>query len=116
VVLDHIGAPYLARNLDALAANGRLVLIATMGGGTAEIDLRTLMRKRLAVMGSTLRGRPVEEKAALVEAFLHRFGADLVAGRVRPVVDRVYPLAQAPEAHRRMATSLHFGKLVLRLP
>lgn len=115
VVLDAIGAPYLERNLACLATDGRLVEIGTMGGGTVEIDLRTVLRKRLSVIGSTLRARSKERKAALVRSFLARFGADLDAGRMQPVVDRVLPLGQAEEAHRVVAASEHFGKVVLKV-
>ncbi|MEE2677976.1 MAG: NAD(P)H-quinone oxidoreductase [Myxococcota bacterium] len=115
VVLDHIGAKYLERNLEALAVGGRLVIIGLMGGAKAEIDLARLLLRRLQVIGSTLRARPPEEKAALVEAFLARFGPALEAGRIAPVVDRVLPLDQAGEAHRVVRGSEHFGKLVLRL-
>jgi len=115
VVLDSIGSPYLERNLDCLAVGGRLVVIATMGGANAALDLRTLMRKRLAVIGSTLRARPVEEKAAVVAGFVARFGADLAAGRIRPVIDRIVPLEQAAEAHRVVEASEHVGKVVLRV-
>lgn len=113
VVLDHLGAAYLERNLACLATGGRLVLIGTMGGSRAELDVTTLLRRRLAIVGSTLRAQPVAEKAALVERFLTRFGDDLVSGAIAPVVDRVLPLADAAEAHRLMAASGHFGKLVL---
>lgn len=115
VVLDSIGAPYLARNLDALAVGGRLVLIGLMGGAKAEIHLGVLLARRLQLIGSTLRARPVEEKAALVAAFRERFGAALDAGEITPVVDRVLPLADAAEAHRAMKASEHFGKIVLRV-
>jgi putative PIG3 family NAD(P)H quinone oxidoreductase len=113
VVLDSIGAPYLAKNLDALAVGGRLVLIGLMGGARAEIGLGTVMVKRLQVIGSTLRARPAEEKAAIVRGFVERFGDALAAGRIGPVVDRVLPLAQAAEAHRAIKASEHFGKIVL---
>jgi|YNPBryunderm2012_1023409.scaffolds.fasta_scaffold02411_6 putative PIG3 family NAD(P)H quinone oxidoreductase len=115
IVLDHIGGPYLAGNLAALAEGGRLVVIGTMGGNQASIDLGLLLRKRLAVFGSTLRARPVREKEALAAAFWEAFGEAVAAGRVRPVIDSVYPLAQAAEAHRRMAASAHLGKIVLRV-
>ncbi len=115
IVLDHVGAPYLAGNLATLAEGGRLVLIGTMGGNQAPIDLRLLMHKRLAVFGSTLRARPVGEKEALAAAFWEAFGEAVMAGRLRPVIDSVYPLAQAAEAHRRMAASAHVGKIVLRV-
>ncbi len=115
VVLDAVGAPSLTRNLAVLAEGGRLVLIGTMGGSEAPIDLRTVMRKRLSVFGSTLRARPAAEKEALAAAFWDAFGEAVAAGRVRPVIDSVYPLAQAAEAHRRMAASAHTGKIVLRV-
>jgi putative PIG3 family NAD(P)H quinone oxidoreductase len=115
VVLDSIGAPYLADNLKSLAVGGRLVLIGLMGGARAEINLAALLTQRLQVIGSTLRARPVEEKAAIVRGFLERFGADLESGRIAPVVDRVVPLEQAADAHRAMKASEHFGKIVLRV-
>jgi putative PIG3 family NAD(P)H quinone oxidoreductase len=116
VILDHIGAPYLPRDLEALATDGRIVIIGSMGGQrTAEIDVAQLLMKRARVIGSTLRARAVEEKAAIVSAFLERFGADLAAGRIRPVVHTVLPLERAEEAHRMMEASDHFGKIVLRV-
>jgi putative PIG3 family NAD(P)H quinone oxidoreductase len=115
VVLDSIGAPYLERNLAALAIGGRLVLIGLMGGAKTEINLAALLARRLSVIGSTLRARPVEEKAALVAAFRAQFGAALEQGALVPVVDRVLPLAQAGEAHRAMKASEHFGKIALRV-
>jgi putative PIG3 family NAD(P)H quinone oxidoreductase len=115
VVLDSIGAPYLERNLAALAVGGRLVVIGLMGGAKAELNLAALLGRRLSVIGSTLRARPVDEKAALVTAFLARFGAALERGEIEPVVDRVLPLADAAEAHRAMKASEHFGKIVLRV-
>lgn len=115
VVLDSIGAPYLEGNLAALATGGRLVLIGLMGGAKAEINLAALLARRVSVIGSTLRARPVEEKAAIVAGFERRFGADLAAGRIRPIVDRVLPLDRAADAHRAMKASEHFGKIVLRV-
>jgi putative PIG3 family NAD(P)H quinone oxidoreductase len=113
VVLDSIGAPYLADNLAALAVGGRLVLIGLMGGAKAELNLAALLARRLSLIGSTLRTRSLEEKARLVAAFRARFGADLAAGRIRPVVDRVLPFAKAGDAHRLLQASEHFGKVVL---
>ena len=113
VVLDSIGAPYLEGNLGSLATGGRLVLIGLMGGAKVEINLAVLLAKRAAVLGSTLRTRPVAEKAAIVAGFQRRFGADLASGRIRPIVDRVLPLERAAEAHRAMKASEHFGKIVL---
>ncbi|HXK26501.1 MAG TPA: NAD(P)H-quinone oxidoreductase [Myxococcota bacterium] len=115
VVLDSIGASYLDANLRSLAIGGRLVLIGLMGGAKAEIGLGALLVRRLSVIGSTLRARPVEEKAEIVRGFLARFGDALEKGRIRAVVDRVLPLAQAAEAHRAMKASEHFGKIVLRV-
>lgn len=115
VVLDSIGAKYFESNLACLAMGGRLVLIGLMGGAKVEANLAVLLARRLHVIGSTLRARPVEEKAAIVAAFERRFGADLAAGRVRPIVDRVLPLAQVAAAHRAMKASEHFGKIVLKV-
>ncbi len=115
VILDHIGAAYLAGNLAALATGGRLVLIGLMGGAQAEINLGQLLMRRLAIIGSTLRARPVAEKARIVESFRARFAAALEAGRLCAPIDRVLPLAEAAEAHRLMQSSAHFGKIVLRV-
>ena len=113
VALDSIGAPYLADNLSSLALGGRLVLIGLMGGAKAELNLALLIARRLSVIGSTLRTRSVAEKAGIVSAFRARFGADLEAGRIRPVVDRQLPFARAAEAHQVLQASDHFGKVVL---
>jgi putative PIG3 family NAD(P)H quinone oxidoreductase len=115
VVLDSIGAPYLERNLSALAIDGALVLIGLMGGAKAEIPLGVLLMRRLRVIGSTLRTRSVEFKATLVDDFLDRFGQDLGAGAIRPTLHEVFPLAEAPAAHRLMKASDHFGKIVLQV-
>lgn len=115
VVLDSIGASYLADNLKSLAIGGRLVLIGLMGGAKAEVSLAALLARRLSVIGSTLRARPASEKAAIVAGFQRRFGADLEAGRIRPVIDRIVPLEAVADAHRAMKASEHFGKIVLRL-
>jgi putative PIG3 family NAD(P)H quinone oxidoreductase len=115
VILDHIGAKYLTQNLAALATGGRLVEIGLMGGAKAEVNLGVLLTRRLAVIGSTLRGRPVEAKAAIVRGFLERFGPALEAGQLRPVIHTVLPLAHAAQAHRLMKESGHFGKIVLRV-
>jgi putative PIG3 family NAD(P)H quinone oxidoreductase len=115
VILDSIGAAYLAPNLDALAHSGRLILIGLMKGAKAELDLTPVLRRHLRITGSTLRTRPVAEKAAIVSAFLARFGAALESGRLRPPIHQVLPLADAGEAHRMMQASEHFGKIVLRV-
>ena len=115
IVLDHIGAKYLARDLEVLAMEGRVVIIGSMGGGKmATIDVTRLLGKRQQIIGSTLRARPVEEKASIVSAFIDRFGPALTDGRIKPVIDRVYELHDVEEAHRRVAGD-HFGKVVLRV-
>jgi NADPH:quinone reductase-like Zn-dependent oxidoreductase len=113
VVLDSIGAPYLGQNLASLKVGGALVLIGLMGGAKAELNLGGLLLKRQRIIGSTLRARPVEEKAASVLGRLERCGAALRAGALTPVVHATFPLAEAAEAHRVMQASEHFGKLVL---
>lgn len=113
VILDHIGARYLPRDLEALATGGRVVLIGSMGGGkTAEIDVSRVLGRRQQIIGSTLRARPVAEKAQIVRGFLERFGGELASGAIRPVLDRAFPAEQVAEAHRAMAAD-HFGKIVL---
>src|SRR3989449_566819 len=113
VILDHIGAAYLAKNLAALAPGGRLVLIGLMGGAQGEVNLAQLLLRRLAVIGSTLRARSGADKARIVEGFRGRLGPAPAAGRLRPPIARVLPLAEAAEAHRLMQSSAHFGKIVL---
>ncbi len=113
VALDCVGAPYLQRHLDVLAPGGRLLVIGLQGGRRAELDLAQLMRKRLAVVGSTLRARPPAEKGSIIHAFLGRFGDHLGDGRIRPIIDRTLPLEQAAEAHRLLAAGEIFGKVVL---
>jgi len=115
VVLDSIGAPYLEGNIASLAIGGRLVLIGLMGGAKSEINLGMLLARRLQVIGSTLRARPVEEKAAITRGFLERFGSALASGEIAPVVDRILDLADAPEAHRAVKASEHFGKIILKV-
>jgi putative PIG3 family NAD(P)H quinone oxidoreductase len=115
VILDSIGAAYLSPNLEALAHSGRLVLIGLMKGTRAEIDLAGVLRRHLKVIGSTLRTRPEKEKAQIIAALLARFGSALEAGRLRPPIYRVVPIENVAEAHRMMAASEHFGKIVLRI-
>jgi putative PIG3 family NAD(P)H quinone oxidoreductase len=115
VILDHIGGAYLAKNTAALAVGGRLVEIGLMGGARGDLNLAELLVRRLAVIGSTLRSRPVDAKARIVDEFRRRFGDALAAGRLRPEIFRVLPLEQAAEAHRLMQASEHFGKIVLRV-
>ena len=113
VILDILGAKYLARNVAALRPGGRLVVIGLQGGAKAELDLGALMAKRGTVAATTLRARPVEEKAAVVADVRSYVWPLVEGGAVRPVVDRVLPLADAAEAHRVMAAGEHVGKIVL---
>ena len=115
LILDVMGASYLARNLDALAPEGRLVIIGMQGGTTAEIDLNQLLRRRLSVIATTLRGRTLEQKAEIVRRFVEDALPGFGDGTLRPVVDRVLPLAEAPAAHRAMEAGDNVGKLVLRI-
>ncbi|MFD7624435.1 NAD(P)H-quinone oxidoreductase [Streptomyces sp. NPDC059851] len=113
VILDIIGAKYLARNVDALAVNGRLAVIGLQGGVKAELNLGTLLSKRAAIAGTTLRARPPAEKAAIVAAVREHVWPLVEAGRVRPVVHAAYPVQEVAEAHRTMESSTHVGKLLL---
>jgi putative PIG3 family NAD(P)H quinone oxidoreductase len=113
VVLDNMGASYLARNVDSLAPNGRLVSIGLQGGRRAELDLGTLMAKRAAVLSTTLRGRPPEEKAAIVASVREHVWPLFESGAIHPVVDRVLPMEQAAEAHRIVEDGEHVGKVLL---
>jgi tumor protein p53-inducible protein 3 len=115
VILDSIGGAYLAPNLEALAHSGRLVLIGLMKGARSEIDLAAVLRRHLKLIGSTLRTRSEKEKAQIVAALLARFGDALEAGRLRPPIYKVVPMANVAEAHRMMAASEHFGKIILRI-
>jgi len=115
VALDSIGAPYLAQHLTSLKVGGRLVLIGLMGGAKADINLALVVAKRLSIIGSTLRARPVAEKAEIVRGFRAKFGAALEAGKLHAIVDQVIPLADAQRAHDRVEASTHFGKVILRV-
>ncbi|MFC5909699.1 NAD(P)H-quinone oxidoreductase [Streptacidiphilus monticola] len=113
VILDVMGAKYLDRNLDALAVNGRLVVIGMQGGVKGELNLSKLMAKRAAIAATSLRARPLDEKAAIVASVREHVWPLVESGSVRPVVDRVFPMADAAGAHRLMESSAHIGKIVL---
>jgi NADPH:quinone reductase-like Zn-dependent oxidoreductase len=113
VILDNIGAKYLAKNVDALAVNGRLVTIGLQGGRKAELDLGKLMSKRGAVIATTLRARPAAEKAAIVAAVREHVWPLIESGHVRPVINSRYSLDRAADAHREMEASTHIGKILL---
>jgi NADPH2:quinone reductase len=115
VILDMVGGDYVARNYAAAAIDGRIVQIAFLSGQRVEIDLRVLMAKRLFHTGSMLRPLSVGEKAAIAEALRAKVWPLLAEGRCKPVIDSVFPLAEAAEAHRRMESSAHIGKIVLTL-
>jgi putative PIG3 family NAD(P)H quinone oxidoreductase len=113
VILDNMGAKYLARNVDLLAPGGRLVTIGLMGGRRAELDLGTLLAKRGAVIATSLRSRPPTEKAAIVAAVREHVWPLIEAGQVRPVIHSRHPLEHAAEAHRELEASGHVGKILL---
>jgi putative PIG3 family NAD(P)H quinone oxidoreductase len=113
VILDNMGAKYLDRNIDALALEGRLVVIGMQGGAKAELDISKLLRKRAAVIGTTLRSRPTEEKAAICAAVVEHVWPLVADGAVRPIVHTTLPLDRVGEAHTLMADSGHSGKIVL---
>ncbi|MDQ3503083.1 MAG: NAD(P)H-quinone oxidoreductase [Actinomycetota bacterium] len=113
VVLDNMGAAYLARNVAALAGDGRLVVIGLQGGVKGELDLGALLAKRASVHATSLRARPAAEKAAIVAAVLAGVWPAIEAGEVHPIIDRILPLEDAAEAHRVMEASTHIGKILL---
>ncbi|HWG24014.1 NAD(P)H-quinone oxidoreductase [Actinospica sp.] len=113
VILDNIGAKYLARNVDALADSGRLVIIGLQGGTRAELDIGNLLRKRGAVIATTLRSRPLAQKAAIVASVREHVWPLVASGAFQVVVDRKVPMAQAAEAHRVVEASEHIGKVLL---
>jgi putative PIG3 family NAD(P)H quinone oxidoreductase len=113
LVLDFVGAPYAAENVAALAPGGRIVVIGTLGGPKAQVDLGALMRTRGTIVGTVLRPRPLEEKIAATQAFGRDVLPLVAAGEVKPVVDEALPAARVREAHERMERNESFGKLVL---
>ena len=113
VILDIMGASYLDRNIDALRPNGRLVVIGLQGGRTAELNLGKLLAKRATVAATALRSRPPAEKAAIVRGVHQQVWPLVEAGTIRPIVDRVLPIAEAAEAHRVLEASDHLGKVLL---
>ena len=113
VVLDMVGADYFDRNLDVLKPEGRLVVIATLGGHRKDVDLRMLMMKRLTLTASTLRGRDADEKARLARAVEAQVWPWIESGKLRALVDRTFPLERAGEAHEWLECGAQFGKVVL---
>ena len=115
VLIDFVGAPYLAENLEALAPRGRMVIVGLMGGAKGQIDLSTLMSKRLQIFGTVLRSRSRAEKASLTARFAAKVVPLLAQGMVRPIVDRVFGLDEVVAAHAYMESNANFGKIILRI-
>ena len=113
VILDNMGASYLTRNIDALATEGRLVVIGMQGGVKAELDLSVLLRKRAAVIATALRSRPPENKAVICAAVEDHVWPMVAAGTVKPIVHARFPLEQAADAHRALDDGSHVGKILL---
>ena len=115
VTLDMVAGSYVARNLEIAALEGRIVMISLIGGARAEINLGTILTKRLTLTGSTLRSRTIAQKAEVADAVKKNIWPLLAAGRVRPIIHATFPLAEAGEAHRLMESSNHIGKIVLTI-
>jgi putative PIG3 family NAD(P)H quinone oxidoreductase len=115
VIEDFIGAAYWERNLRSLKTGGRLVLVGLMGGVKVEANLGLLMTKRLQIFGSVLRSRPLADKIAITQRFRSKWLPLLAAGRIKPIVDRVFSLAQVADAHRYMEENRNFGKIILEV-
>jgi putative PIG3 family NAD(P)H quinone oxidoreductase len=113
VILDNMGAAYLPRNVRALATNGRLAVIGLQGGRKGELDLGMLLARRAAILATSLRARPVDEKAAVVASVLENVWPHIESGAIRPIIDRVLPMKDAAEAHRVLEASTHVGKVLL---
>ena len=115
LIEDFIGAGYWNKNLQSLKVGGRLVLVGLMGGVKVEANLQLIMAKRLQIFGSVLRARSLAEKIAITQRFTQNWLPLLASGRITPIVDRVFPLAQAADAHRYMEENRNFGKIILEV-
>ena len=115
VILDPVGGSYLQRNVAALARFGRLVNIGLLGGMVGEMSVALLLRNRLKIVGSTLRTRPLAEKIDITQQFSQRFWPSLAAGDLQPIIDSVFPIAEAQQAHEYVAANKNTGKVVLLL-
>jgi len=115
LILDMVGGDYVERNHDAAAVEGRIVQIATQQGFKVAINLLKIMQKRLTHTGSTLRPRPVADKAMIAHDLEHKAWPLLAAGKIKPVIDSIFPLKEASKAHARMESSAHVGKIVLEV-
>jgi len=115
VIVDMVGGDYLARNISAAAADGRIVQISTLAGATTSVDLRQIMQKRLTLTGSTLRNRPVRFKAELARALEETVWPIIKQGRYKPVIDRIFSLEDVVDAHKRIDSGEHIGKIILTM-
>lgn len=115
LILDHVGAKYLAPNMNSLGYTGRLVIIGVISGIKAELNLALMMVKRQQIIGSVLRSRPVAEKAQIVAEFSRRALPKFADRTIVPIIEKVFPLEQVMEAHRMMEEDKHFGKIVLKI-
>jgi NADPH2:quinone reductase len=115
VILDMVAGEYVPREVKALADDGRLVIIALLGGSKATVDLNDVLRRRLTITGSTLRPRPVEFKAAIARSLREKVWPLIEAGRIKPVIYATFPLAEAAKAHALMESGEHIGKIVLKV-
>ncbi len=115
VILDMVGGVYVAREIDCLADDGRLAVIALLGGSKATVDLGQVLRRRLTITGSTLRPRSIDFKAAIVASLRKHVWPLIEGGRIKPVIYKVFPLEEAVQAHMLMETSMHIGKIVLKV-
>jgi putative PIG3 family NAD(P)H quinone oxidoreductase len=115
LILDPVGGNYLVRNLNVLAKKGRLINIGLLGGGNAEIDMALVLTKNLRIVGSTLRARPLAEKALIVREFRERFWPLLAEGKLRPIIDRSFPIQEAQTAHEFVGANRNTGKVVLEV-
>lgn len=115
VVLDFIGAPYMAQNLEALTSWGRVVFLATMGGTQANINLGLLMSKRIQIRGVTLRTRTLEEKLAVTRRFATQVVPLFATGKAKPIIEQVYSMHEIAEAHKAMGENKNFGKLIVKI-
>ena len=115
VVVDFIGASYLERNLSVLKTKGRLLQLGLISGSVTEINLNTMMRNRLQLIGSVLRTRSIDEKIGVTQRFMEHWLPELERGRIRPIIDTIFPLAQAQQAHEYMEANRNFGKIILKV-
>lgn len=115
IILDNVGAAYLEQNVRLLKLKGRLVFIGTMSGSRAEVNIGALMGRRLRLIGSVLRPRSLAEKVEIKEKFMAHFWPLLLNGTIAPIIDSVYPIEQANEAHQRMAENKNIGKIILKV-